>query len=60
MLQQYKILAFLALIVSAYALGHYNGKTKEVKRQQQEILTAKVVQQEATVKTVTEMLIKSK
>ena len=61
MLQQYKILAFLALIVSAYSLGHYNGKTKEViERQQQEILAAKVVQQEATVKTVTEYVDKIK
>ena len=53
MLQQYKILAFLALIISSYALGHYNGKTKEVKRQQQEILASTVKQQEASVKTVT-------
>ena len=60
MLQQYKILAFLALIVSSYSLGHYNGKTKEVKRQQQEILAAKVKQQEATVKTVVEYVDKIK
>jgi Tfp pilus assembly protein PilO len=60
MLQQYKILAFLALIVSSYGLGHYNGKTKEVKRQQQEILAATVKQQEATVKTVTEYVDKIK
>ena len=60
MLQQYKILAFLALIVFSYTLGHYTGKHREIERQQQEILAATVKQQEATVKTVTEYVDKVK
>ena len=43
MLQQYKILAFLALIVFSYTLGHYTGKHREIERQQQKhtAITAK-------------------
>lgn len=60
MLQQYKILAFLALIVFSYTLGLYTGKHREIERQQQEILAATVKQQEASVKTVTEYVDKIK
>ncbi len=57
---QYKIIAFLALIVFSYTLGYYTGKHREIERQQQEILADTVKQQEATVKTVTEYVDKVK
>ena len=51
---QYKILAVIVFIVSAYAIGFHTGKTQELRKQESVALKAAIKQEQASVKTVTE------
>lgn len=57
---QYKILAVVVFIMSAYAIGFHTGKTQQLRKQETIALKTNVEQQQASVKTVTEYVDKVK